>query len=147
MFLSVVPSGRHQSPRPRKGAGVAAEREHKDHVAIELPGAASGSYQKLALMQETDTAYLQSRSNALQGVETTINELGRIYQQLARMIAEQGEVVERIDMNIETMHANVQRGQDQLLRYLRSVSSNRWLLVKIFSVLIVFVLLFVLFFA
>lgn len=121
------------------------------HVAIELPNESGGKQpqqqQQLALMQQSDTTYLTNRSNALSTIEATITELGLIYQQLAHMVSEQGEMVQRIDANIEDVHANVMRGQDQLLRYLRGVSSNRWLLVKIFSVMIVFAFVFIVFFA
>lgn len=61
------------------------------------------------------------------------------------MITQQGESVQRIDMNIEEMQVNVHRGQRQLMRYLRSVSSNRWLMVKIFAVVIAFIVLYSLF--
>ena len=89
-----------------------------------------------------DLSHLESRSNALQSIEATVHELGRIYQQLTSMVAEQGEVVQRIDMNIEDMQLNVQRGQEQLLRYFRNVSSNRWLMIKVFSVLVVFIIIY-----
>lgn len=92
-----------------------------------------------------DTAYLESRNAALQGIEATVNELGTIYRQLATMIAEQGEQVQRIDMNIESMHLNVERGQTELVKYLKSVSSNRWLMIKIFAVLVIFILFFSIF--
>lgn len=122
------------SPGPPEGEG---------HVAIEMP---TQSLQQLALMTAApDTAYLESRSAALQGIEATINELGTIYRQLATMIAEQGEQVQRIDMNIEHMHLNIERGQSELVKYLRSVSSNRWLMIKIFAVLIVFIIFFAVF--
>lgn len=88
----------------------------------------------------SDTAYLESRNVALQGIEATINELGTIYQQLATMISEQGETVQRIDMNIENMHYNIERGQSELAKYLRSISSNRWLMIKLFAILIVFII-------
>ena len=44
------------------------------------------------------------------------------------------------EMNIEGAHA-------ELLKYFQSVSSNRWLMIKIFAVLIVFFVLFVAFLA
>lgn len=88
----------------------------------------------------SDTAYLESRNVALQGIEATINELGTIYQQLATMISEQGETVQRIDMNIENMHYNIERGQSELAKYLRSISSNRWLMIKLFAILLVFII-------
>lgn len=114
-----------------------------DNVVIEMPGTDS-SLQQLAMLTTSaaDTTYLESRNVALQGIEAAVNELGSIYQQLATMIAEQGEVVQRIDMNIEDMHVNIERGQSELLKYLRNVGSNRWLMVKIFAILIMFVIFF-----
>jgi syntaxin 5 len=128
--------GASQRTVPKHRSGTASVGEDASHVAIEMP------FQKMALTEHTDTSYLQSRNTALQGIEATINELGSIYQQLAHMISQQGEAVQRIDMNIESMQMNVQRGQEQLMRYLRSVSSNRWLMIKIFAVLIVFSVMF-----
>jgi syntaxin 5 len=52
-----------------------------------------------------------------------------------------------IDHNVEEIDTNVQAGQQQLLKYMASVSSNRWLMAKIFLILISFMLVFVLFFA
>lgn len=99
------------------------------------------SLQQLQLLTSntSDTAYLESRSAALQGIEATINELGTIYQQLASMISEQGEVVQRIDMNIEEMQFNIEKGQNELMKYLKNMSSNRWLMIKIFAILIIFI--------
>jgi syntaxin 5 len=42
-----------------------------------------------------DQSYLNSRSDAIQNIEATIAELGGIFQQLARMVSEQGETVQR----------------------------------------------------
>ena len=52
----------------------------------------------------------------------------------------------RIDHNVEAVESNVMMGQQQLLRYMNSFS-DRWLMAKIFLILIVFILMFVLFFA
>lgn len=76
-----------------------------------------------------------------------IQEIGTIYQQLAHMVSEQGEMVQRIDMNMEEMQLNVQRGQEQLLRYLRSISGNRGLIIKLFIVAIIFILIYAIFLA
>lgn len=117
-------------------------------VSIEIPGSGpSDSLQQLTLQSnnKSDLAYMESRNVALQGIESTINELGAIYQRLATMISEQGETVQRIDFNIEEMQLNIERGQGELMKYLRSVSSNRWLMIKIFAVLIVFIIFFSIF--
>ena len=91
--------------------------------------------------------YLSARAEALQNVERTITELGGIFQQLATMVAEQGELAVRIDENVDEAVANVDNAQTHLLKYLNRISSNRWLIMKIFGVLISFLVFFVVFIA
>ncbi|KAJ9538912.1 hypothetical protein OSB04_031645 [Centaurea solstitialis] len=81
-------------------------------------------------------SYMQSRAEALHNVESTIHELGTIFTQLATMVSQQGELAIRIDENMEDTLANVEGAQGQLMRYLNGISSNRWLMIKIFFVLI-----------
>ena len=45
--------------------------------------------------------FWQERANAMQNIEATIEEIGGIFQQLATMVAEQGETVERIDREVD----------------------------------------------
>merc|ERR1712218_533192 len=74
-------------------------------------------------------------------------ELGGIFTQLAHMVKEQEEMVQRIDSNVEDTALNVDMGHNEILKYFQSVTSNRWLMVKIFRVLITFFLIFVVFMA
>ena len=60
---------------------------------------------------------------------------------------EQGELAIRIDENVDETLANVDSAQDQLLKYLNCISSNRWLIMKIFFVLMLFLVAFVVFVA
>lgn len=83
--------------------------------------------------------YIQSRSTAIETIESTIAELGTIFSQLAHMVAEQRETVQRIDADTTDISNNVAGAQRELLKYYASVSGNRWLMVKIFGVLIIFV--------
>jgi syntaxin 5 len=55
------------------------------------------------------------------------------------MVAEQRETVQRIDADTHDIMDNVGGAQRELLKYYASISSNRWLLFKVFGVLIVFV--------
>lgn len=50
--------------------------------------------QQQALMLEQDR-YIEHRSSAIESIESTIAELGGIFQQLATMVAEQRETVQR----------------------------------------------------
>ena len=56
-------------------------------------------------------------------------------------------LVGRIDENMDESVANVEGAQSQLMRYLNSISSNRWLMIKIFFILIVFLMFFLFFVA
>lgn len=100
--------------------------------------------QQLGPLQDT---YMQSRSEALQNVESTIHELGSIFNQLATLVSQQGELAIRIDENMDDTLANVEGAQGALLKYLNSISSNRWLMIKIFFVLIFFLMVFLFFVA
>ncbi|KAJ8348619.1 hypothetical protein SKAU_G00272080 [Synaphobranchus kaupii] len=106
----------------------------------------SGSSQQLLLINEQDL-YIQSRADTMQNIESTIVELGSIFQQLAHMVKEQEETVHRIDANVEDTQLNVDAAHVEILKYFQSVSSNRWLLIKIFLILVVVFIVFVVFLA
>ncbi len=97
--------------------------------------------QRLVLTE--DISYIQDRANAMQTVETTIVELGTMFNQLATMIKEQEEQITRIDSNVDDIDMNVSAAHTELLKYFQSVTSNRWLMVKVFCVLIVFFVVFI----
>ncbi|KAH7672906.1 syntaxin 5 protein [Dioscorea alata] len=103
---------------------------------------------EMSMMQQVvprQENYTQSRAVALQNVESTISELGGIFTQLATMVAQQGELAIRIDDNMDDSLTNIEGARSALLKHLTQISSNRWLLIKIFSILILFLLVFVFF--
>jgi syntaxin 5 len=98
--------------------------------------------QQLLMMEEAQpqNTYIQQRGEAIEAIEKTITELGSIFGQLATMVSEQTEMIERIDANTEDVVDNVGGAQRELLKYWSSVSSNRWLLAKMFGVMMIFFL-------
>ncbi|XP_020804547.1 syntaxin-5 [Drosophila serrata] len=99
---------------------------------------------QMAIYDESDN-YVQQRAETMQNIESTIVELGGIFQQLAHMVKEQEEIVERIDTNVADAELNIEAAHGEILKYFQSVSKNRWLMIKIFGVLIFFFLFFVVF--
>lgn len=93
--------------------------------------------------QRTDQRYLQERSNAIETIESTIQEVGNLFQQLAHMVQEQGETIQRIDENVGDIEMNIHGAQRELLKYFDNISNNRWMAVKIFAIIFVFFLLWV----
>ncbi|NXF13506.1 STX5 protein, partial [Smithornis capensis] len=117
--------------------------KHSGAVAIEMD---TQSHQQLQLIDEQDS-YIQSRADTMHNIESTIVELGSIFQQLAHMVKEQEETIQRIDSSVEDAQLNVEAAHGEILKYFQSVTSNRWLMVKIFLILIVFFIVFVVFLA
>lgn len=101
--------------------------------------------QQLLVYNDQSTAYLEDRANAMQSVETTIVELGTIFNQLATMVQHQEEMITRIDANVTDTALNVESAHQSLLQYFQTVSNNRWLMFKVFGVLAAFFVVFVLF--
>jgi len=54
---------------------------------------------QLQMMEEGQNVYVQQRGQAIEAIEATINELGSIFGQLATMVSEQSDMIERIDAN------------------------------------------------
>ncbi|KAI0172978.1 putative ER-golgi SNARE complex subunit [Hypoxylon sp. FL1284] len=102
--------------------------------------------QQMLMMEEASpqNSYIQQRGEAIEAIEKTISELGSIFGQLAQMVSEQSEMIQRIDANTEDVVDNVHGAQRELLKYWSRVSSNRWLIAKMFGVLMIFFLLWVL---
>ncbi|KAL1915512.1 uncharacterized protein VTP21DRAFT_6636 [Calcarisporiella thermophila] len=88
------------------------------------------------MLVEEQSRYNESRATAIQSIESTIAELGNIFGQLAHMVAEQRETIQRIDADVDDIESNVQGAQRELLKYYRNISSNRWLMLKVFGVII-----------
>ncbi|CAP83070.1 cis-Golgi t-SNARE syntaxin [Penicillium rubens] len=104
------------------------------------------SDQQLMVMEEGESSntYVQARGEAIEAIERTISELGGIFGQLAQMVSEQSEMIQRIDANTEDVVDNVQGAQRELMKYWTRVSGNRWLIAKMFGILMIFFLLWVL---
>jgi syntaxin 5 len=139
----------YSSRSDSKGKGRAPQ--DGDVLALDIGSAEEGApdpdgqmtYSQLQLVEQQDQ-YIQQRSTAIESIESTIAELGQIFTQLANMVAEQRETVQRIDADTMDIASNIGGAQRELLKYYASISSNRWLMLKVFGVLIVFFLIFIL---
>lgn len=143
------PPSRTRSPKPgQKGAP-----QSQDVLSLE-PSSNNALYQnsgpqsqsQLQIMEEgsTSNTYIAQRGEAIEAIERTINELGGIFGQLATMVSEQAEQIQRIDANTDDVVDNVEGAQRELMKYWGRVQGNRWLVAKMFGVLMVFFLLWVL---
>lgn len=94
-----------------------------------------------------DQDYLQQRADAMSQVETNIVELGTIFNKLAVMVQEHREMVQRVDDNVQDANTNINMSMEVLTDTLMSLRSNRMLALRVFSVLVLFIIAFIIFFA
>ncbi|EER42035.1 syntaxin [Histoplasma capsulatum var. duboisii H88] len=148
----------YNAPRSRSPAPPGFQAPNSSDLLSIRPSSSSGSpfalgrsggtqsEQQLLMMEEAQSSnsYIQARGEAIEAIERTINELGGIFGQLATMVSEQSEMIQRIDANTEDVVDNVQGAHRELLKYWSRVSGNRWLVAKMFGVLMIFFLLWVL---
>jgi len=97
--------------------------------------------------QASSQMYTNSRAEAVQSVQRTIGELATMFQKMAVMVTAQEEMIQRIDHDIDDTTDNMNAAQDSLLKYFHHISSNRSLIIKVFGILIFFVVFFVVFIA
>ena len=94
-----------------------------------------------------------------------ITEIKGIFDKLTSLVAMQGEkirrylvctcfvvsfsltFVPRIEDNVQETMTSAEGAVEQLLKYLKGLSNNQWLIMKVFLILLFFILVFVLFFA
>lgn len=105
----------------------------------------SGQTQMMQLIP--DQNYLRERADAMEAVETNIVELGTIFNKLAVMVNEHSEMVTRIDDNVDNANDNMMLSLNTLTDTLDNLRSNRALFFKVMTVLVVFIMTFVIFFA
>lgn len=142
--LYATPGSRGRSPAPGQQGG-----QGQDLLTLEPSGGMSGggsvlgrggpqSEQQMMLLEEGNSnSYIQQRGEAIEAIERTINELGGIFGQLAQMVSEQSEMIQRIDANTDDVVDNVEGAQRELMKYWGRVQGNRWLVAKMFGVLMI----------
>lgn len=142
---SNAPGNSQPSALPSNGVQVGNQLRRR--LAVDNPPSQQMEMSMLQQVVPRQENYAQSRAVALHNVESTISELSGIFTHLATMVAQQGELAIRIDDNMDESLANVDGAHSALLRHLSQISSNRWLMIKIFAILILFLIVFIVFVA
>lgn len=105
----------------------------------------SGQDQMMQLIPDQD--YLRERADAMEQVETNIVELGTIFNRLAVMVNEHKDMVHRVEDNVDETNTTISMAMNTLTDTLTNLQTNRALFFKVFSILVVFIISFIIFFA
>lgn len=101
--------------------------------------------QALSEGPHSEAAVLAARASDVAVLERQIGELSGLFSRLASMIAEQGNLVDRLEDDSEAALSRLEAGTAQLERYRARVTNNKTLALKVASILIAFLIFFVLF--
>ncbi|GLE03308.1 hypothetical protein PINS_up012198 [Pythium insidiosum] len=91
--------------------------------------------------------YAEARAEAISQIESHIVEIGQQFGRLSALIQEQGDLVQRIDDNVDDTVGNINAGENELMKYYTSLSNNRMLALKVSAILFVFLIFFMFFLA
>ena len=83
---------RRNQPIEENKTAVLQEQEEST-LSLGIPMISQQQQQEMMVMEQD--RYIDHRTSAIESIESTIAELGSIFQQLATMVAEQRETVQR----------------------------------------------------
>jgi peptidoglycan hydrolase CwlO-like protein len=106
---------------------------------------ANGQAQQMQLIP--DRNYVRDRADAMSTVETNIVELGTIFNKLAVMVNEHKDLVQRVEDNVEDANTHLELSMNTLTDTLDNLRSNQGVFFKVTGILVVFIILFITFFA
>jgi syntaxin 5 len=114
----------------------------------ELDGSGRGNQQQQSQqLIPTDFDYVRQRADAMTTVESNLVELGTIFNKLAVMVNEHSELVQRVEDNVDDANTNMTLSLGVLQDTLTNLQSNRGLALRVFGILVAFILAFIIFFA
>ena len=84
----------------------------------------SGVLSQDMIQLEESTKMLRKRDQDIGSIVNSLQDLNTLFRDLAAMVSEQGEVVDRIDYNIEMASVQVDAGLEQLQKAAKYQKSN-----------------------
>jgi syntaxin 5 len=112
---------------------------------MEIQRMESGQQSQYQLIPDQD--YLRQRADAMTQVESNIVELGTIFQKLAVMVNEHRDMVMRVEDNVEEANTNLNLSMAALTDTLQNLQTNRMLMAKVLGIVVLFIIMFIIFFA
>lgn len=110
-----------------------------------LMGGPSGGLLRGPQLTFRDVGGEQERWKSIQNVQKAISDIATMFKKMSEVIALHDDMVERIDHNIDETTTNMESGRQDLMHYLNNISGNRKLILKVFGIILGFILFFIVF--
>lgn len=127
---------------PRRGADNKILEEIEPLITNET--APSQQQDQLLMTRESDDYYM-NREEAVKNIEKTVAELGQMYERFGSILAEQEQQTVRIRNDVDDYAANMDEAQTMLQKMFTDLSSNKWLVIQLMTILLFFLVFFTIF--
>ena len=134
--------------RQRKGgSGDQQSQQPKSHIQIDNGSNEDNDYEdkynkngessiQAQILQRRTNRATKNRAAQARLAEKSIAELGVMFTKMSSLISQQGEVLERIEDDVEAAGLDIDAGHDELVKVYGMTKGNRGLIIKIFGILI-----------
>ena len=116
------------------------ENYNEDDVLLEVK-------QNEQIMEHKESQYYQNRLKDVQIIEKTMSEISGMMNRLSQTINEHAYIIDNIRQNTDIALEHVEKGEKEVKQILESVKNNRWLLIRIFMILICVSVFYIIFMA
>ena len=87
-------------------------------------------------MEQKESKYYQNRLKDVQAIEKTMGEISGMMNRLSQITYEHSFLIENIRQNTDIALDHVEKGEKEVKQILENVKNNRWLLIRIFIIII-----------
>ena len=91
--------------------------------------------------------YYQNRLKEVQAIEKTMGEIQEMMNRLSQMTYEHSLLIDNISNNTNIALEHVEKGEKEVKQILENVKNNRWLLIRIFMIIICVSVFYIIFMA
>ena len=75
-------------------------------------------------------------------MQSTLADISSMFQRFSNIVVEQGEMIDRIDIDTEATITDVNEAHTQPLKFQRGIRGSRGLIIKAFCTLFLFMMVF-----
>jgi len=143
------PSAQRHPPRIRQRRRNASESENEHLLAEQNQHGhgGQGMQDQTQMVLHADNVYSQQRAEEAEQIEGQLTEISQMMTKLAQIVDEQRHTILQIGDNVDDSIENMDGAIQQLQKYLSSLTGNRWLMIKVFALLIFLAVIFTVFVA
>eukprot|EP01082_Thalassiosira_pseudonana_P005777 g5294.t1 g5294 contig2:180304-180972(+) len=136
----------NNTQQPSFSTGMRQRKQQPQKSTIQIDNGADDKYNKSTdgdssdIQQQIQTRrqnrQTQSRLASARLAEKSIAELGTMFTKMSTLISQQGEMLERIEDDVEAAGGDIDAGHEELVKVYGMTKGNRALILKVFGILI-----------